>query len=227
MRVLHGPVNVGNQPWVLSRYERELGLRSDLVVNYNTWLQDQVDRCLTGISPKAPKDLLKRLIFGLSAPFRYDVLHYYFGLSFLCWNDLGLRTPLWFKDLRLARLLGRKIFMTLQGCDVRLSDESSRRNRYTPCHEGQCSAAATCRSVLDSQRRFLIKEIVPQLDRVFVLNPELAHFVPGATFMPYASVDVDASRLSILNRVGRSSSCMHRVTRRSRAADISPKPSTS
>ena len=47
MRVLHGPVNVGNQPWVLSRYERLLGAQSDVVVNYSTWLGYQVDRCLS------------------------------------------------------------------------------------------------------------------------------------------------------------------------------------
>jgi glycosyltransferase involved in cell wall biosynthesis len=29
-------------------------------------------------------------------------------------------------------------------------------------------------------------------DRVFVLNPELARYVPGADFLPYASVDLDS-----------------------------------
>jgi glycosyltransferase involved in cell wall biosynthesis len=82
--------------------------------------------------------------------------------------------------------------MTLQGCDVRLSAESARRNRYTPCHEGRCNAVATCRETLDRERRFLIENVLPRVHRTFVLNPELAHFVPGATFMPYASVDVEA-----------------------------------
>lgn len=35
MKVLHAPVNVGNQPWILSRHERLLGIESDLVLNYN------------------------------------------------------------------------------------------------------------------------------------------------------------------------------------------------
>ena len=52
MRVLHGPVNVGNQPWVLSRYERLLGAQSDVVVNYSTWLGYQVDRCLSEYAKK-------------------------------------------------------------------------------------------------------------------------------------------------------------------------------
>ena len=46
MRVLHAPVNIGNQPWVLSRQERKLGVKSDLVLNYNTWINYNADRVL-------------------------------------------------------------------------------------------------------------------------------------------------------------------------------------
>jgi glycosyltransferase involved in cell wall biosynthesis len=191
LRVLHGPVNVGNQPWVLSRLERECGVRSDLVVNYNTWLGYSADKILTPLSRGSTGDRFRRLAFGLMAPLRYDVLHFYFGLSFLCWNDYGLRNRLWFKDVELARRLGRKLFMTLQGCDVRLSDRSAARNKYTPCSQGHCQAKGTCVATLDSERRRLIKEVLPRFDRVFVLNPELVHDVPGAVFMPYASVDVE------------------------------------
>jgi len=194
MRVLHAPVNVGNQPWVLSRYERTLGIRSDLAVNYNTWLGYQSDYCLSGYADKSLSSVARRLRFGLLAPVRYDVLHFYFGRSLLCWDDYGPPNRFWFLDLKLAKRLGRKVFMTLQGCDVRLSDESASNNRFTPCSEGHCPAAPTCRTLLDERRRALIREILPQADRVFVLNPELARFVPGATFVPYASVDVAALR---------------------------------
>jgi hypothetical protein len=192
MRVLHGPVNVGNQPWVLSRYERLLGVQSDLVVNYSTWLGYPVDRCLSEYAKKSSQALRHRLLFGLSAPFRYQVLHYYFGRSFLCWDDYSPPAPWWFSDFKLARVLGRKVFMTLQGCDVRLSALSAVRNAFTPCHEGHCPAVPVCRVTLDAQRQALIRNILPRAHRVFVLNPELAHYVPGATFLPYASVDVDA-----------------------------------
>ena len=191
MRVLHGPVNVGNQPWVLSRYERLLGVQSDLVVNYSTWLGYQVDRCLSAYAQKSPQALRSRLWFGLSAPFRYQVLHYYFGRSFLCWDDYSPPTPWWFSDLKLAKILRRKVFMTLQGCDVRLSELSAVRNVFTPCHDGHCPAVPVCRATLDAQRQALIRNVLPKVHRVFVLNPELAHYVPGATFLPYASVDVE------------------------------------
>ena len=192
MRIVHGPVNVGNQPYVLSRYERELGADSTLVVNYDTWLRYPADRTLGTLSDRSARARLRRLAFGLSSPFRFDVLHYYFGRSFLCWDDLGEPNWLWFRDLRLARRLGRTVFMTLQGCDVRVSRESADRYAVTPCHLGECVAAPVCRSTLDDRREELVRTVLPLVDRVFVLNPELARYVPNARFMPYASVDVEA-----------------------------------
>jgi len=195
LRVLHGPANVGNQPWVLSRNERLQGVRSDLVVNYGTWLGYPADRIISDCGQRTPSNMLKRAVFATSAPFRYDVLHYYFGRSFFCWDDYGKPNAAWFLDLRIAKGLGRKIFFTLQGCDVRLSGQSAALNEFTPCKEGHCQAVPVCRSELDAQREALIQEILPLADRVFVLNPELVRFVPGAVFLPYASVEL--SRFSV------------------------------
>jgi glycosyltransferase involved in cell wall biosynthesis len=192
MRVLHGPVNVGNQPWVLSRHERALGVHSDLVVNYSTWFGYPCDRSLSPLGKRTLQGMARRLMFGLTAPWRYDILHFYFGRSFLCWDDLGPPNRYWFADLKLAKRLGRKVFMTLQGCDVRLSDRSAERSKYTACHLGLCESAPDCRGSLDARRRELIQNILPLADRVFYLVPELGHYVPGASFLPYASVDIEA-----------------------------------
>lgn len=192
MKVLHGPVNVGNQPWTLSNQERLCGIESTLVVNYNTWLGYSHDSCLSPLSNRNPVHALRRLAFGLSAPFRYDVLHYYFGLSYLCWNDYGSRNPLWFADLKIAKRLGRKIFMTLQGCDARISTLSASRNTISACTIGHCQAAPVCRASLDTQRYYLIEKVLPYCDRVFILNPELGHYVPNAAFLPYANIDIEA-----------------------------------
>jgi hypothetical protein len=82
--------------------------------------------------------------------------------------------------------------MTLQGCDVRVSRRGAELYSVTPCHLGQCATAPLCRAKLDDRREDLVRTIVPLLDRVFVLNPELARYVPTAQFLPYASVDVEA-----------------------------------
>ncbi len=189
LRVVHGPVNIGNQPWAISQQERQLGVRSEVVVNYNTWLEYPVDRCLGEYGDRSWQTRLRRARFAWTAPLRYDVLHYYFGRSFSCMDDYGARNRRWFRDLRMARRLGKRVFMTLQGCDVRLSKNSSDNNEITMCREGHCGAVPTCRSQLDAERRWLIEEIIPLANRAFVLNPELAKYVPGSAFLPYA-VDI-------------------------------------
>jgi glycosyltransferase involved in cell wall biosynthesis len=192
VRVLHGPVNVANQPWSLSRAERRLGISSELVVNYGTWLSLPADRTLGSYTDGSRRAVARRFAFGVTAPFRYDVLHYYFGRSLLTWDDLPRWHKLAFADLKLAHRLGRKVFMTLQGCDARIATESNRRFRHTPCGEGRCSAFATCVASLDSVRQRLIDDILPLCDRVFYLNPELGHYVECGQFMPYANADIRA-----------------------------------
>ena len=192
LRVLHAPVNVGNQPWSLSRAERRLGLESDLVTNYQTWIGYPADRVLSSVGDHSLAGLARRMAAGLAAPFRYDVLHYYFGRSLLYWDDLPKLNRIPFADLHIARRLGRHVFMTLQGCDSRLAGESNRHNAHTPCAHGRCGVFEACLSSYDAQRRSLIERILPLCDRVFYLNPELGHYVPNADFMPYANVDISA-----------------------------------
>jgi hypothetical protein len=198
MRVLHGPMNIGNQAWTLSRAERRLGIASDLVVTSGNWLDYPADRILEPADVGARRRRLRRAAFGLSAPLRYDVLHYYFGATFLDWERtgarLGLRGRVLRPDLLLARRLGRKVFMTLQGCDVRLAGESNRRNAWTMCAEGRCSSYRGCLDWQDAARQRLIAEVLPLCDRVFYLNPELGHALPAGQFLPYASVDIHACR---------------------------------
>ena len=208
MRVLHGPVNVGNQPWVLSRAERELGVESDLVVNYNTWLDYSADRVLGGYGDRSAANLSRRIGFGLSAPFRYDVLHFYFGRSYLFFEDRGGRlsmlAPLLAADLRLARRLGKKVFMTLQGCDARIAGASHERNVWTMCAKGRCSSYGACIGSYDAQRRRMIANVLPHCDRVFYLNPELGYELPGdAVFLPYASCQIDAFKVALPRATGR------------------------
>jgi glycosyltransferase involved in cell wall biosynthesis len=192
VRVLHGPVNVGNQPYVLSRYERALGAKSSLVVNYATWFDYPADRVLGTYGDRSKRARLRRTAFALSAPFRFDVLHFYFGKSFLSPDDLTDEQARRYHDVKLARRLGRTVFVTFQGCDVRVSRRSAEQYAVTPCHLGECAAAPTCRELLDDRRIATVQALLPLVDRAFVLNPELVRYVPGATFLPYANVDVDA-----------------------------------
>ncbi len=215
MRILHGPVNVGNQPWTLSRAERARGHRSDLVVNFGTWLGYPADRVMNEVGDNTPANRRRRLTHALTAPFRYDVIHYYFGQGFLLWADFGEaykpdpaenKNKLW--DVRLARRLGRHVFMTLQGCDARIAGKSFATNAVTMCKPDGCPAYATCRSDYDAHREAMIAQLLPLMDRVFYLNPELGHFVPNGTFLPYANVDIAAQNI-VLPRTDRRPRIVH------------------
>jgi hypothetical protein len=219
MRVLHGPVNIGNQPWVLSRAERNLGLMSDLVVATGSWLDYPADRFLfthdkgpSGASSWASSrasswasswaDKVRRAAFGLEASGTYDVLHYYFGQSYI--HRPGQReTVLNFADLRLARARGKRIFMTLQGCDVRLAGDSHAAHAVTMCKPEGCRFFSGCVTHQDHVRRAMIAHILPLCDRVFVLNPDLKRHAPAATFLPYANVDIAATALALPRATGR------------------------
>jgi hypothetical protein len=197
MRILHGPVNVGNQPWVISRAEREHGYKSDVVVAYSSWLDYPADRVLTA-SPNHQSfmDKAKRVAFGLQATGDYDVLHYYFGQSYI-YRPGKRDAVLNFADLRLAKARGKRIFMTLQGCDVRGAAVSNRTHAVTMCKSDGCRFFSGCVSNQDRVRQTLVEKILPLCDRVFVLNPDLKHHVSAAEFLPYSNVNIHEVELAL------------------------------
>lgn len=195
LRVLHGPVNIGNQPWALSRAERRLGLRSELVVASGNWLQFPADKVLSRDGASL-WGRIRRVLFGLAAPLNHDVIHYYFARLYALPDTLvldeGWRSRLALAEVGLARLLGRRLVMTLQGCDVRIAEHSQARNAWTMCAEGRCPFVATCLSSQDRKRLAAIRHLLPLMDAVFYVNPELGHEVPDGRFLPYANVEIDA-----------------------------------
>lgn len=192
MKVLHAPCNIGNQPWVLSRHERLLGVDSRLVVNYIAPPEEEADEIVSPLGWSSEQQMRNRLVTGLSAPLDYDVMHYYFGRTLMFWDDYEARNYLPFLDLEIARRLGRRIFFTLQGCDVRLAGESTVRNDFTPCKANACTLFDACISRVDDARRRFISGVLPSADRVFFLNPELGHFLGRGEFLPYSSFDIHA-----------------------------------
>lgn len=194
LSVVHGPANVGNLPWVLSGEMKKLGHRSEVVVNYGTWIGYPADKTLGEWGDRSWRNVARRLVNGVLQPLRSDVLHCYFGRSFLSWEDLGNlnRWPL--GDLALAKRLGRTVVMTYQGCDARLAGESNRRNAVTMCKPDGCSAYANCVASIDQSRQDTVAAVDRLADLVLFVNPELGHFLPRGDFLPYANVDVEAIR---------------------------------
>jgi glycosyltransferase involved in cell wall biosynthesis len=184
MRVLHCPTETGGHAWGLSRAERALGVQSDVMVRRSSWLQFPCDidlRMGDGVFPVRVWRLGRFLLHALRA---YDVFHFNWGMSILdhrAWN-------LHYWDLPLLKHLGKRIVVTFQGCDARMKMESRRRFPISACAE--CDVA-WCTERTDEVRRLRIGKVMQYADKVFALNPDLLHFLPGAEFLPYASVNPD------------------------------------
>ena len=205
MKILHAPINIGNQPWVLSQYERKLGHESKLIVNATTCLEYPSDKVLIRENSNIISNYARRIFWGGGAPFYYDVLHYYFGKSILEWHGVRPISNFSFLDIKLAKRLGKKVIFTLQGCDVRLAGESNKFNEFTPCFQDGCELFSSCTGVQDKKRKEFIDKILPLCDKVFYLNPELGHYLPTGTFLPYCSFDVQAVQpiYPVLDRIPR------------------------
>jgi len=106
-------------------------------------------------------------------------------------------------DLHVARLLGKKLFMTLQGCDARLANEGNKRNEWTVCDPQHCEMYRRCTDALDHRRHYLIEKVLPLFDRVFYLNPELGHIVPNGRFLPYSNVEIEKYEVALPAKQGR------------------------
>jgi len=170
--ILHAPADVGGNAYGLSRAERELGLRSDVAVfapgpfgyGFDVDLHAGADQPLW-------RRFARRAAFLRRAAREYDVFHFNFGLTLLQVRQLGVVVD----ELALLKRAGKTVLVTYQGCDVR-------PKASCPCRHPECFAGARYRQPAAERALRLA-------DRVFFLNPDLRHWLPGATFVPYASVD--------------------------------------
>jgi hypothetical protein len=171
-KILHAPADVGGHAYGLSRAERELGYESDVVVISSGPFGYGFDRNLdAGVSHPVWKRLSRRASFLARAARRYEVFHFNFGQTLLTVRQLGQV----FDELAWLKRCGKTVFVTYQGCDVR-------PKAACPCRQPHCYAE-------DRYRQPAAARVLRFADRVFYLNPDLRHWLPRATFTPYASVD--------------------------------------
>jgi glycosyltransferase involved in cell wall biosynthesis len=167
-RILHVPGEFGVQSFGLSRGERELGFESDVAVFSPSPYGYGYDIDLrAGVDQPVWRRLARRAAFLRRALDRYDVFHFNFGLTLLT-----VRLGLVRDELAWVKRRGKTILFTYQGSDVRPGDDP-RSNSYL-----QRAAHRALRFA----------------DRVFYINPDLRHWLPGARFLPYANVDPKAFR---------------------------------
>ncbi|MBI2265565.1 MAG: glycosyltransferase family 4 protein [Armatimonadetes bacterium] len=121
LRILHCPVEIAGQMWILSKAERDLGHESNSVAYFNHHFEYPCDRNL-GLDNCTPQEKKKKIRhFIISILFRYDIFHFHYMHTLNYQNH---------KDLPLLKLLGKKIIMHCWGDDVRRSEVAGKINPY-------------------------------------------------------------------------------------------------
>jgi len=199
MNVLHAPFNIGSQASSLS--DAENAVRREAGQGGRSWSVDfEPVRRFSKASevfsvPEGRFATLHRALrplgYGLWHAAEFNVLHLYSGRSLLrCEGRFGLFDR---RDLPFWKALGKKIFVTYQGCEVRFRSATWQRP-YSPCQPGICDIAA-CDAAYEAKLRRWAAEIQRWADKVFCLNPDLMAHVPSAEFLPYVALPTQLPEL--------------------------------
>jgi glycosyltransferase involved in cell wall biosynthesis len=174
IRVLHAPAAVGGHAPGLAAAERRLGLDSTVMTLHEPPFGYSVDRVLAPIGTSAVRREWRRWREVVAAR-RFDVVHFNFGMS-LAPSYYGMHGRGGVLYGAYARLLEQvdlrvfrtpAIFVTFQGDDARPWGDA----------------------LQDALKRKRVRRFSEAADAMYVLNPDLLAQVPGASFLPYASVD--------------------------------------
>ena len=172
LRILHGPANVAGMASLLAKAQRGLGHHATSICLPDNGFGFRPDFILGGGSDIAPP---KRVRDFWSMDFLdFDIYHFYYDTSFLGQSLF---------DVSILRALGKRVFLTLLGCDVRDRTQNLRKP-LSVCHE--------CSPIGCSANRLKLIEVSKQVEQSFVTTPDLLEVVPHATYLPLP-VDLDAT----------------------------------
>jgi len=120
MKVLHAPHNIGGQASIIAKVQRELGIKSDVLIFDQNYLNYECDINLSLSEKTRAIALFVRLINFIKCLFKYNVFHFHFASSLLPRN----------LDLPILKLLGKKIVMQYWGSDIRQLDIAKRYEHH-------------------------------------------------------------------------------------------------
>jgi hypothetical protein len=135
---------------------------------------------------------LRPFFYGLRHAAEFNVLHLYSGRSLLrCEGRFALFDR---RDLPLWKALGKKVFVTFQGCEVRYRS-ATRHRPFSPCQPGVCDIRG-CDASFETKLRRWADTLLRWADKAFCLNPDLLAHVPTAEFLPYVALPVNVGHVS-------------------------------
>ncbi len=207
MRIIHLPVAAGRQAWGLSQVEKAAGHQSKVVVFEQTPYRLNADTILFDSQDGVLSQEFKRWRLFLSAIFKYDVFHFHFGQKFFTLFPrafkagdtpprAALRLAYWAYslvvgrfDVWLLKLLGKKIFMTYHGDDMRQGDRSRELYEFSIAQE---VGSDYYDDYSDARKRKMGKYYQRVCDQVYVVSPDLLAMAPeGAKIVHYTGVNCD------------------------------------
>ena len=183
LKVLHLPTCVGGHAWGLSRGERKIGMKSDVLVLASDWLDYPCDINLhLERSNNKVEKLVKLLRMFINIHGKYDIYHFDFGQSLLDFPRFGLHLldlPFYGKN--------SKLFVTYNGCDARQKYATMYKYNYSACHRDGCYGGVCMDAEVEKNKRGRIKKFSQYSSAAFALNPDLFSFLPEKkAFIPYA-----------------------------------------
>ncbi len=179
MKILHSPSDVGNQAWMISRAERELGYLSDNMIFKSSRFNYPADYNLNFKKGAYFRNFFKSFIFLFKAIKKYNIFHFYFGKSILPF----------YLDLPILKIFRKKIFFTFQGCDIRRRKYCLAHFKINACSECQ---DLRCRKKYWDLVAFLrLKLSLLFANKTFLLNPDLKFFSLSSEMLPYGSINLN------------------------------------
>lgn len=212
MRVLHLPTSVGNHSWCLSRGERELGLKSDVLVMEGSYLSYPSDYHvgLDGLRNTSARWWRLLKIF-VEIRNKYDIFHFNWGSTLFTMRSLNLHhleLPFYPEESGL--------FVTYNGCDARQKYPTlSKGEGFSACK--YCSVEDCDSGELDRSRAKGIRKFEKKANFIWGLNPDIMDFLPdkNADFIPYAvALNLDRPPVPPSYKGGRSLRVGHAPTNR-------------
>jgi glycosyltransferase involved in cell wall biosynthesis len=193
MKILHAPINIAGQASILSRAERSLGIKSDVLVFNHTLFEYEYDYNLQ--LTKYPR-ILRGIIIILNffiCYFKYDTFHFHFGRSLLPFNC----------DLHFYKFFKKKTIMHYWGSDVIQTDIAK---KYTLLDE---KIFDQLYPALDNEKkRGSIKKINNLVDISIVGDYSLLAFSPNSCVVrqaiilsqiPYIGCELKKNSITIIH----------------------------
>ena len=174
LRILHAPNNIANQAWSIATGLRALGHEAEVWHFGPNPFDFPADRRVA--FPPADEQALVAIV--LEAAARFDIFHFHFARSLVPYQ-VGYLPGLW--DLPLLRALGKPVFFTFHGTDIRERSAHIEEDRWSFFRFSDMTPDED-----DIAKRLEI--IRTYANRTYVCSPPNTRWVPDAGFHPRALI---------------------------------------